>query len=63
MLTEEWNHGILDMLKTVYPTKTLFCWGYNESFEYHFLQKFMYYEKKINSCMQCVLVNYVNFKS
>ena len=30
MLTEFRNDGITDMLKTVYPTKTLFCWGNNK---------------------------------
>ena len=28
MLTESQNFRILDMLKTVYPTKTVFCGGY-----------------------------------
>ena len=28
-ITESWNHRITDMLKTVYPPKTLFCRGYN----------------------------------
>ena len=31
MLTESQNHGITDMLKTVYPTKTTFCWGYKDT--------------------------------
>ena len=30
MLTESQNHEIMDMLKTVYPTKTKFCEGYKE---------------------------------
>ena len=30
MLTESRSHGIGDMLKTVYPTKTTFCWGYKK---------------------------------
>ena len=27
MLTESWNHGMMDMLKPVYTPKTLFCGG------------------------------------
>ena len=29
MLKESWNHRMTDMLETVYPAKTLFCWKYN----------------------------------
>ena len=29
-MTEPQNHSIFDMLKTVYPSKTLFCGGYKE---------------------------------
>ena len=31
MLTEWQNFGITEMLKTVYPTKNLFCGGINTS--------------------------------
>ena len=30
MLTESWNHGITDRLKTVYPPKTSFCERYKK---------------------------------
>ena len=29
-ITESWSHWITDMLKTVYPTKTMFCRGYKK---------------------------------
>ena len=29
-MTELWNYGISDMLKTVYPSKTMFCRAYNK---------------------------------
>ena len=44
MLTESQNHshGITDMLKTVYPAKTMFCGGYNNVYKMDI--KFKIYE-------------------
>ena len=32
-ISESWNDGMTDMLKTVYHSKTTFCGGYNKKTE------------------------------